>query len=367
MIHISKQDKRTASLVVVTFTYLLIGAAVFDALESEFETAMSSVLSEEERNLTQKYGITEKDFEDLKENVISSVPHKAGTQWKFSGAFYFALTVITMIGYGHSTPRTLKGKLFCMFYAISGIPLCIVMFQSVGERLNIFNTFLLKRVKKSMKWKNTDVSQTDQIFLTGVLSVIVLNTGAAVFMHFEKWDYLDAFYYCFITLTTIGFGDFVALQTPGADTLTHDTGYVTFCLVFILFGLTVVSAAMNLLILRFLIMNTVEEHRKQLEDAAAAKCMVTLDGDIIVSNGNVVSGAQEMPMVGQADDDTISVCSCSCYNLRSRAKLCHFSMRSGGLGRGAISHPRVTDGDESEDGSDSHKGHNSSFNRRASF
>lgn len=32
-----RQNVRTLSLVVVTFTYLLIGAAVFDALESDTE------------------------------------------------------------------------------------------------------------------------------------------------------------------------------------------------------------------------------------------------------------------------------------------------------------------------------------------
>jgi hypothetical protein len=26
------------------------------------------------------------------------------------------------------------------------------------------------------------------------------------------WSYFNAIYYCFVTLTTIGFGDFVALQ-----------------------------------------------------------------------------------------------------------------------------------------------------------
>lgn len=32
-----KQNVRTISLIVCTFTYLLVGAAVFDALESETE------------------------------------------------------------------------------------------------------------------------------------------------------------------------------------------------------------------------------------------------------------------------------------------------------------------------------------------
>lgn len=40
-----KQNVRTLSLVVCTFTYLLIGAAVFDALESETESKRWEVLS----------------------------------------------------------------------------------------------------------------------------------------------------------------------------------------------------------------------------------------------------------------------------------------------------------------------------------
>lgn len=40
-----RQNVRTLSLVVCTFTYLLIGAAVFDALESETESKRWEFLS----------------------------------------------------------------------------------------------------------------------------------------------------------------------------------------------------------------------------------------------------------------------------------------------------------------------------------
>ena len=53
-------------------------------------------------------------------------------------------------------------------------------------------------------------------------------------------------YYCFTTLTTIGFGDFVALQQDNA--LETKPEYVTFALFFILFGLSIIAALLNLLV-----------------------------------------------------------------------------------------------------------------------
>jgi hypothetical protein len=42
----------------------------------------------------------------------------------------------------------------------------------------------------------------------GFVIFIFLPTG--VLMHFEGWTFVESLYYAFVTLTTIGFGDFVA-------------------------------------------------------------------------------------------------------------------------------------------------------------
>lgn len=302
-----RQNVRTLSLIVCTFTYLLVGAAVFDALESQYESERRETLLREEMKLRQRYNITDQDFSKLQWNVRKNVPYYAGIQWKFSGSFYFSLVVITVIGYGHSTPQTVSGKVFCMFYALCGIPLCIIMFQSVGERLNVFITYVLKQIRKCLRLRKREVSETHVILVTMNLSTIVLTAGAIMFAHYERWGYLDSFYYCLITLTTIGFGDFVALQKEGM--LQSKLHYVALSFIFILFGLTVISAAMNLLVLRFLTMNTEDERRDELEAAAAAQNACHLEGDVITSNGGVVSNAQERPEYSEI----ISVCSCSCY------------------------------------------------------
>lgn len=92
--------------------------------------------------IMQKYNISAEDFKVMETVILKSEPHKAGQQWKFTGAFYYATTVLTTIGYGHSTPSTIGGKLFTMCYAIVGIPLGLVMFQSIGERVNRLSRFV---------------------------------------------------------------------------------------------------------------------------------------------------------------------------------------------------------------------------------
>lgn len=93
-----KQNVRTLSLIVCTFTYLLVGAAVFDALESEYEINNKRSYCEEENGFKTRFNITHDDYEILRRNILKVMPYKSGTQWKFAGAFYFSLTVVTTIG-----------------------------------------------------------------------------------------------------------------------------------------------------------------------------------------------------------------------------------------------------------------------------
>lgn len=75
-----------------------------------------SFLAAIEGMIIRKYNITEEDFRVMETVVLKSEPHKAGQQWKFTGAFYYATTVLTTIGKYLSIYR-LSNKL--------GIKLCL--------------------------------------------------------------------------------------------------------------------------------------------------------------------------------------------------------------------------------------------------
>lgn len=64
-------------------------------------------------------------------------------------------------------------------------------------------------MKKSKDfWKLGFAAQALLYLIPGIIIFIIL--PAVAFMYFEDWEYDLAVYYAFVTLTTIGFGDYVA-------------------------------------------------------------------------------------------------------------------------------------------------------------
>jgi hypothetical protein len=77
-----------------------------------------------------------------------------------------------------------------------------------------------------------------QVRAMAVVSVSVLCFGAVFFHIVEHWKWLDSFYFCTITLTTIGYGDFVP---------TTDAGKL-FDMFYVLVGIGIIATFANLLI-----------------------------------------------------------------------------------------------------------------------
>ena len=74
----------------------------------------------------------------------------------------------------------------------------------------------MKPLNKCLKKEKTirTVSLLVTLF-TGIVLLIFI--PAAIFQGFEGWTYREGLYYCMVTLTTVGFGDFVAGQSTESD------------------------------------------------------------------------------------------------------------------------------------------------------
>ncbi|KAK9694152.1 Ion channel [Popillia japonica] len=143
--------------------------------------------------------------EDL-ENLISEVVRASNRgvsaaknvsnppNWSFGQSLFFSTTVVTTIGYGHVTPLSRSGKVFCIIYAMCGIPLTLHwLLKQLG---NVYQPLHIKLLHL--------------IAIVIVLLFFFLVMPAFIFASIEPdWDFLDSFYYCFISLTTIGLGDYI--------------------------------------------------------------------------------------------------------------------------------------------------------------
>lgn len=80
------------------------------------------------------------------------------------------------------------------------------------------------------------------IWLCVFLVVSYIIAGAFMFSSTEGWSFLDSAYFCFITLTTIGFGDFV----PAQGVKENPELAIAFCSLYLLFGIALLAMSFNL-------------------------------------------------------------------------------------------------------------------------
>ncbi|KAG6448429.1 hypothetical protein O3G_MSEX005475 [Manduca sexta] len=89
-------------------------------------------------------------------------------------------------------------------------------------------------------------AQTITVPISVCVSIMVgyIMFGSMIFGMWEKWDQLDGAYFCFISLSSIGFGDFV----PGERVYTPriETSFIV-CSLYLMLGMALVAMCFNLM------------------------------------------------------------------------------------------------------------------------
>ncbi|KAE8289594.1 Potassium channel subfamily K member 5 [Larimichthys crocea] len=229
--------------------YLSIGAAIFQVLEEpNWKQAAKKYSAQKEKILEDYPCLTTRDLDKILEVVsdaagqgVTITGSKTFNNWNWPNAVIFAATVITTIGYGNIAPKTSAGRVFCIFYGLFGVPLCLTWISELGKffggRAKHLGQFL---TKKGFSLRKAQFTCTAIFLLWGVLVHLVL--PPFVFMSQEGWTYIEGLYFSFVTLTTIGFGDLVAGVEPNKE---YPTLYRYFVEVWIYLGLAWLSLFFN--------------------------------------------------------------------------------------------------------------------------
>jgi potassium channel subfamily K, other eukaryote len=174
--------------------------------------------------------------------------------WRVVDCIYFAMVIVTTVGYGDVVPVKTAGKAFTIFFAFYGI--CTIgvalgrlaswflsrqqtIAKETTQRLlnhvdnaadqtaavkpgdepdNVVAVKVGRKHKRSLKrpkWLEWLVSDSNKAIAMAILPILVSIGGGLVLGAIEGWPVLDCFYYAVITVTTVGFGDFSPQSEAG--------------------------------------------------------------------------------------------------------------------------------------------------------
>ncbi|KAF7710986.1 potassium channel subfamily K member 12 [Silurus meridionalis] len=234
-LHINEDNGRFVLLALLILGYLLCGAAVFSAIERPSEVRARARWNRTLHNFSDAFNISMHELSSFLREYESAAA--AGIRadalrprWDFTGAFYFVATAVSTIGYGMTTPVTVAGKVFLIFYGLLGCAATILFFNLFLERIItllavVMKAFRLHRLRTSgllppgicqdfaastlPGWKP---SVYHVMLILGLSAIIISCCASAMYSPIEGWAYLDSLYFCFVTFSTIGFGDLVSSQ-----------------------------------------------------------------------------------------------------------------------------------------------------------
>ncbi|KAL4641214.1 potassium channel subfamily K member 12-like [Arapaima gigas] len=161
-----------------------------------------------------------------------------------------------------TTPVTVAGKVFLIFYGLLGCAATILFFNLFLERIITLLAVVMKAVReRRLRHSGLLPPGLRRDFAEGYLPgwkpsvyhvMLILGLGAAVlscgasamYTPVEGWAYLDSLYYCFVTFSTIGFGDLVSSQRAAYP---HQGLYRLANFLFILSGVCCIYSLFNVI------------------------------------------------------------------------------------------------------------------------
>jgi hypothetical protein len=112
------------------------------------------------------------------------------------------------------------------------------------NRLPIYNEKQLEAIYRQYKRQKEDKVDVPML-TTLVIMPLYLVCGMVIFSRFENWKNLDAFYFCFVTLTTIGFGDMIPGTTFSNKNGDKNNLYISAMYIFL--GMILIAMCINLM------------------------------------------------------------------------------------------------------------------------
>ncbi|XP_054757896.2 potassium channel subfamily K member 2-like [Lytechinus pictus] len=215
----------------IVLAYMFVGAVIFTTFERKTALEAYEDFHEALRRLSSENDcIEEDDVAEMMRIVTTAIGeggyssgHPYSSQlstgtvdetyfdhpWSVKHTYFFALTVVTTVGFGYCSPRTGLAQIFCMPYAVVGILLTWSLIGSVGQ---ILQRLCLNRISMSLqiclkRCPKIGIVSADMTLVYHIVILMLIPPSLAYYFTQQNWTFTSSFYYIVETVTTIGFGD----------------------------------------------------------------------------------------------------------------------------------------------------------------
>jgi hypothetical protein len=200
--------------------------------------------------------------------------------WSIRDSVYFSVVTFSTVGYGDIRPASDGAKLFSCVFALMGIGIIGIALGFIGQNLVHAQIAALQRSQRNKDDNVTDGCLQSLPLLRNVLLFIcpiavMTMFGSIVVGAYEKWNWVDSIYWCVMTGTSVGYGDFVP----------RTNGMIWFSVFFIPLSVGCISAALGKIANIFVEQEIAKANSKLLKREVTLEDleMMNADGDGEVS------------------------------------------------------------------------------------
>ncbi|XP_018599947.1 potassium channel, subfamily K, member 7 [Scleropages formosus] len=211
-------------LVLSYVLFLIFGAVVFTVLEQpDGMSLLAEVQDLREEFLDSNRCVQEGSLRRLlakalfadKRGVAVLGADSEELSYDFTSSLFFVTAFLTTTGYGSTMPMSDEGKLFCVLYCLLGIPLTLLLMSSLTRCLLQFTTHRpVRHIQTHWGLSHSRAALAHAaVLVTGTAVLFFLLPAAGLCLLEQNWTFLDSLYVCFISISTIGLGDYVPGRT----------------------------------------------------------------------------------------------------------------------------------------------------------
>ncbi|XP_053199889.1 potassium channel, subfamily K, member 7 [Scomber japonicus] len=197
--------------------FVVLGGVVFTAVEMPVEKELRAEVEElHSVFLQENQCVEESRLMELLEEVLSAYHGDVSvlkadadqSNYDIISSLYYVIVTLTTMGSDSYTPKSDEAKLFCIFYCTLGIPLTLFLLTLLSNLLLPIITYApVHHLHTHWALPYTRATVTHAALLSVLLLFLLFLLPSLLVCAVEpEWSFLDALFFCFLILSTVGQG-----------------------------------------------------------------------------------------------------------------------------------------------------------------